>query len=338
MKKSILAAAVVAAGALSTGAQAQVTTVSGLVDVFAGSLQYSGEKASGVVGSGGMTTSWWGVGGTEKLGNGLTAEFKLTGFMRPDVGAYGRFGGDTIFSRDAWVGLSGGFGTVHLGRDLAPNFLPTVVFNAFGDSFTFSPLVLHANVSLYNGTGWNSVNAADTGWSNEIVYTTPNIGGFKANLHYQFGEVAGKSGKNNVGANFMYFNGPFALGGFYHDAQIDNPMGGVLAHRQKAWMLSGKAGFGPANIYANYEQTRNEGADKSKTWALSADVKAGPGKVLAAYANTRWETADTKRDTYSVGYDYDISKRTDLYAIYMYDKVSSFDSGNSFGLGIRHRF
>ena len=118
------------------------------------------------------------------------AEFKINGFFRGDNGAFGRFNGnENTFSRDAWIGLTGNFGTVHFGRDLAPNFLPTVVFNAFGDSFAFSPLVLHANVPLFNGTNWAAVNAGDTGWSNQVRYTTPNIGGLTANLHYQFGEV-----------------------------------------------------------------------------------------------------------------------------------------------------
>jgi predicted porin len=39
-----------------------------------------------------------------------------------------------------------------------------------------------------------------------------------------------------------------------------------------------------------------------------------------------------------VGYDYDLSKRTDVYAIYMNDRITNRNSGNSFGVGVRHRF
>ena len=49
-------------------------------------------------------------------------------------------------------GLSGGFGTVTVGRGLAPNFLPSILSNPMGDSFTFAPLILHMNVPLFNGT------------------------------------------------------------------------------------------------------------------------------------------------------------------------------------------
>lgn len=335
MKKTIVAAAV--AGVISTGAFAQNVTLSGLIDAYVGSMQYSGDKRTNAANSGGMTTSWWGMSGEEKLGSGLTAEFKITGFFRGDTGAYGRFVNDPALSRDAWVGLKGDFGTVHLGRDLAPNFLPTVIFNAFGDSFSFSPVVLHANVPLFNGTGWGAANAGDTGWSNQVRYTTPNFGGLSGNVHYQLGEVAGNTGKRNVGVNFLYFGGPFALGGFWHSVRVNNPVNAVVPE-QKAWMLAGKAGVGPANVYAQYERANNDNGNDSKTASLSADLAAGPGKVLAGWANTKWTASGAKRDTFSLGYDYNLSKRTDLYAVYMNDKITNYDRGNSFAVGVRHRF
>jgi predicted porin len=126
-----------------------------------------------VVDSGGLTTSWFGMKGTEDLGGGLKAHFNLTSFIKVDTGTQGRFANDTFFSRDANVSLSGGFGSVLLGRWMAPNFLPSVVGNPLGDSFTFSPLILHKDVPLFNGTGWRSMTPADTGWSNQIVYSTP---------------------------------------------------------------------------------------------------------------------------------------------------------------------
>jgi len=359
MKKNFIIGFIAAAsvGAISRGAFAQGVTLSGLVDAYVGSLQASGSKRSSAVNSGGMSTSWWGMDGTEDLGGGLRTEFKLGGYFRNDTGEAGRFNGnETFFSRDAFVGLTGRFGTIHLGRDGAPNFLPTALFNAFGASFTFSPLVLHADVPLFNGTGWQSVNAADTGWSNQIHYTSPNLGGLKVNLHYQFGEVAGDSGKHNVGASFLYFSGRFGLGGFVHRVRIDNPLAGTLGNiklgfaQQDAWMLSGKAAFGPANLYANYEQTRNDNVDgaaghaDSKTWSMSADFAAGPGKLLAEFARTSWTgsagvaLAGSRRDTWSLGYDSPLSRRTDVYAVYMSDKITRYDRGNSFAVGIRHRF
>lgn len=356
--KLVLAAAVAGACAAPAFAQTNVT-VTGLVDTFAGSMRMAGDANSrAVVDSSGMTTSWFGFKGTEDLGGGLKANFALTSFIKTDTGAQGRFPGDTLFSRDANVGLSGGFGAVTLGRGLAPNFLPSILFNPFGDSFTFSPLVLHMDVPLFNGSGWNSSIKGDTGWSNEIIYTTPNFGGLTANLHYQFGEQAGSTGKNNVGANALYFNGPLSLTAFYENVQIQNPVGAPaslpgnptppLQNKSKTWFVGGGYDFNVVKLFATYQKTSvdhdivlTDPNRDLKTYSLGASVPMGAGKILAAWARTNATDAvggDATRNTASLGYDYNLSKRTDLYAIYMNDRITNLSNGNSFGVGIRHRF
>lgn len=340
MTKNLIAlsAALLCAGAAHAQSSVQAT---GLVDMYAGSLQYAGDaRKTNVVDSGGMTTSWVGFKGTEDLGGGLKATFALTSFLRADTGTPGRFGGDSFFSRDANLGLTGSFGSVRIGRDLAPNFLPSIVANPFGDSFTFSPLVLHMNVPLFNGSGWGATTPADTGWSNEIIYTTPDIGGLTANVHYQFGEVAGNSSKKNIGVNALYFNGPLTLTGFYERDQISNPSpNALLGTTQKDWMLGGTYDFSVAKAFLTYGQASADGSDvKAKTTQLGASVPVGAGKVLASWAQTKLSSTDLSRKTFTVGYDYDLSKRTDVYAMLMNDRITHQNNGNSFGVGIRHRF
>jgi predicted porin len=345
--KLVLAAAVAGAFAAPAFAQTSVT-VSGLADAYAGSIRMAGDSGSKAsVGSGGMTTSWIGFKGTEDLGGGLKANFALTSFLQMDTGVQGRFTGDTLFSRDANIGLSGGFGAVTLGRGLAPNFLPSILFNPFGDSFTFSPLILHMDVPLFNGTGWNSSIKADTGWSNEIIYTTPNFGGLTANLHYQFGEQAGSTSKNNVGGNLLYFNGPLSLTAFYENAQMTNPVP-TLQNRSKTWFVGGGYDFNVVKLFATYQKTSvdhdvvlTDPNRDLKTYSLGASAPMGSGKILAAWARTNASNSaggDVTRNTASLGYDYNLSKRTDLYAIYMNDRITNQSNGNSFGVGIRHRF
>ncbi|GIZ52357.1 porin [Noviherbaspirillum aridicola] len=348
MKKVKAALGIMACVAAGSAMAQTNVTVGGLVDVYAGTRQLSGQAdRAGVVHSGGMTTSWFGFKGSEDLGGGLKAEFALTGFFQGDTGQSGRgFNGDTLFSRDANVGLAGSFGRVQLGRGLAPNFLPTVLFNPFGDSFGFSPLVVHANTP--GSGGWGSgVNAADTGWSNQIIYTTPKLGGLTANVHYQFGEQAGDTGINNVGVNALYFNGPIGLTAFYHDAELSNPVPAVSTTRQKTFMVGGSYDFKVVKAFATWQRNKNELAtteaevstDKLYSVGLSAPI--GNGNALLAYANTKRDLAagaDTKRNTFSVGYDYFLSKRTDVYGVVMADKVEGFDRETSLGLGIRHRF
>ena len=345
MKKNLLALSLSLGGVLlcAGGAHAQSSVeVSGLVDVFAGSIKNSGDAGrKSVVDSGGLTTSWFGFKGTEDLGGGLKANFQLTSFIKVDTGSQGRFANDTFFSRDANVSLSGSFGSVMLGRWMAPNFLPSVVGNPLGDSFTFSPLILHMNVPLFNGTGWGATTPSDTGWSNQLVYSTPNIGGFKANLQYQFGEQAGNNGKKNVGANFFYFGGPLTLTGFYERDQISNPgAGSYLGTTKKDWMLLGAYDFGMVKPYLSYGEKKidDTASTKGKTVQVGASAPLGNGKLLAEWVKTEWSTPDVSRKTFTLGYDYNLSKRTDVYAMYMNDKITNQSTGNSFGVGIRHRF
>ena len=138
MKKIALLVALLASVTL---AQAEVSLV-GTMDAG-----YSGIKAPGSATtstsfqSGGMTTSYVGLTGNEDLGNGNRAFFEMTSFL--DAGTGATKGGTTVntFARSAFVGLSDSkYGSVTLGRQSAPSFLPTILFNAYGDSGTYGPL------------------------------------------------------------------------------------------------------------------------------------------------------------------------------------------------------
>ena len=352
MKKTLIAFG--AALACMGAAQAQSNVqLSGLVDMFAGSMKKAGEvNRVSALNSGGMTTSWWGMSGTEDLGNGLKAGFNIGAFFTADNGSMGRHGGDNFFARDANVSLSGSFGTLKLGRSMAPNFLPTILFNPFGDSFTVSPLVLHANMSL----GLNTT-ASDTGWSNQITYSTANFAGFSANLHYAFGESATQEGANNFGANLMYNSGPLALTAFYEQADVlGSPKEPKIdaGTSKENWMLGARYDFGVAKLYATYGQSEQTAAFfktlEQDTFSLGVDVpvtKAGTLKL--AVAQTKRDdldpaTPNTKRTTATLGYDHFLSKRTDVYSAVMYDRDNQFKgtlapvSGTSVAVGIRHRF
>ncbi len=342
-KKAVATAAALAA--LSAGAWAQSSVqLTGTVDAFAGAMQMAGATRTNVLNSGGMTTSQFAFKGTEDLGGGLRAGFTLASYLQLDSGASGRFTGDTLFSQAANVSLSGSFGTVVIGRGQAPNYLPTIFFNPFGDSFTFSPLVLHSEVPLYGKTGlvWNSAVPADAGWNNRILYSTPSLAGLVANVYYQFGEVAGSNGKNNVGANLMYSNGPFAATAFYEKDQVTNPGNSVVFStndRKTDWMLGASYDFNVAKAFATYgKASSNILVPTSKTMSLGVSVPVGLGKILADTARTEISPSGATRRTSTVGYDHNLSKRTDAYANVMRDSITGLASGTSWGVGLRHRF
>jgi predicted porin len=333
-------AALFAAAACGAWAQSSVT-LQGTADMYVGSMKFAGGERKNQVGSGGMTTSWLGFKGEEDLGGGLKAGFSLGSYMRMNTGALGRFNGDTAYARDANVSLSGAFGTVKLGRSASANFIPSVLANPFGGSFVFSPLILHMDVA--NVPGYTRTIQADTGWSNQIVYSTPRIaGGLVASLHYQFSD--GDDRKNNVGVDAIYASGPLTLVAFYEQVRLTNPNVTVRDIKTKQWMVGGAYDLQAAKLFASYggsDDLVNKG-DGADTWQLGVSVPLGAGKVLASYAQTGYEPAgggsDLTRKTLSLGYDHALSKRTDVYTIVMHDRFTGTRSGTSFAVGLRHNF
>lgn len=342
-------------------AQSRVTVMGG-VDAFAGTLKNSGDPVhQTVVGSGGMTTSWFGFKGSEDLGGGLRAEFFLTGFFQTDTGASGRFGGDNMFSRDANVALVGSMGRLQFGRASAPSFLPNILFNPFGDSFTFSPLVLHSYVPTgrFGARTWAPTNAGDSGWSNHVVYTTPSWNGLRASLHYQAGEKAGQSNKNNLAISTLYSKDALTLSAFAHRVRDSNPNpGGAILDvtrapvnyaaidEQRAWFLGATYDFRLLKLYGTWQRTVDDAAGsealRDRTASAGVAIPAGPGAILFGMADTRRSgrlIGDARsRRTASLGYDYRLSKRTDLYTVAMGDRITALPTAMSYALGIRHAF
>jgi predicted porin len=112
---------------------------------------------------------------------------------------------------------------------------------------------------------------------------------------------------------------------------------------QYAYMagLNYDAGF--AKLYASAQLTDNAVTDiKSHTAQLGTSVPVTKaGSVLFSWAHTTVDNPNAwvgNHDTAGLGYDYYLSKRTDIYATYLYDHIKMKTVGNSYALGIRHLF
>lgn len=330
-------AAVLIAALCSAGAQAANVNVYGLLDVFVASQKVSGGAERRVaLESGGMTTSFWGIGGAEDLGDGLKAKFAIEGFMQVDTGASGRSPADTFFGRSAYVGLSGGFGELRVGRQGNPMFFATASFNPFFVSTRFSPMV---NVLWTPPFGM--LLASDTGWSNAVGYYSPQMAGFSGQLVYGFGETPGDSGVNNLGGLVMYQSGPLAAVVAAQDVEV-GPGLSALRPRQKAYTAGVSYDAGWSKFFASYAQGRFSGdRQESKTWQLGSAVPVGTGKLLISAVTTTIDPEagrDYRRRGFGFGYDYPLSVRTDVYANYLYDRLGSQGGASTIGAGIRHKF
>ena len=331
----LLAAAAVGCG-LGAEARAQNVSLTGLVDVSAGSFQTAGTQRQARTESGQMSASFLSLRGTEDVGGGLKVKFALEHFLRADTGSTGRVNGDAFWARNAYVGLSGQFGTSVLGRNTTPLFVSTLLFNAFGDSYGFSPSIRQVFApSLLPFYG-------DSAWSNSLAYSSNEEDGLTISVIGSLPENATHSTGKNLGGSLLYFNGPLAATAAWQ--LVKNPGTATPAGwtNQRTWQLGLSYELPFAKVYSQYTQVRSRAFVGSRTHihGFGAAVPMGPGRVLAqygmAYAKTNGSEADNK--TLSLGYDYALSKRTDVYAVYMRDTQTGLSSGQSLAGGLRMRF
>jgi len=322
----LAAASLLALGASAVQAQSKVNLY-GLIDVSVGAAKAPGGQSIKAVDSGKMSTSFIGFSGTEDLGGGLSAFFTLDSFLRADIGNNGRFNGDNFWARNAFVGLSSKeYGTIRAGRNTTPLFVATLLFNAFGDSFGYSPSIRAFFTS--------NTTSGDSGWSDSVQYLSPKYGGFSYGAIVAAGEGAGG---RNWGLNAGYGDGPFAAAFVYQNV-AKNTSTTVAVDDTKTWQLSGSYDLGVAKLFGQAGKVDNSTTKRDyKIGSVGASVPVGEGKILVQYARIS-ASIGADRKTLSAGYDYQLSKRTDVYAMAMSDKLDGLSSGNSYSVGVRHRF
>ena len=325
-------AAVLSLSAFAAQAQSDVK-IYGLIDLSLGSVKDVGSSTSKtVLDSGKMTTSYYGLSGSEDLGGGLSGLFKLESFLRADAGAQGRFDGDPQFSRSASVGLAHKeFGTLTLGRNTTALFSSTLSFNAFGDSFGYSPSIRH-----YFGAGQNAV-TGDTGWSDSVSYSSPTWGGLRFGLAAAAKEANPATGSNggNWSANLGYAQGPLAAALVIQDVEKD---GAITVADTHVTQLNASYDFGLAKAFAQYAKVENRSSGIDSTLSgLGVRVPAGQGAVIAQWGQNSPDSG-AERSTTSIGYLHPLSKRSELYAVGMHDDKDGVTAGRSYSLGLRTRF
>jgi predicted porin len=360
MKKSLIALAVLAASGAAF-AQSSVTLF-GRLD--ASVAQVKTEKTGAVpaaslsqtgVNESNLNSTFWGMRGTEDLGGGLKANFMLQSRFAMDTGV-GSTGG--IFDREAWVGLSGSFGAVNLGRiPTAYDDLHGATNNVFNSNFaTTTDVAGGVGIAKYTGT-----------LSNSIKYVSPSMGGFTAALQYSFGENKLKSDGLSTGTNLAvdnsvgnatdsvsmhvrYAAGPLLVG-FAH--QSEKQAQASLAAAQDKFkynLLAASYDFGVAKLVGGYTKTDSNTRD-DKAFQLGVSVPMGAFNLAAGFVKEDSERAgfaDVDGKGFSLVGTYDLSKRTTLYAGVENTKTEASTGASSanittskrtnFATGVRHTF
>lgn len=339
MKKILIALAVIGTFAQAAHAQSSSVTIYGVLD---GYIEFgnNGQDSLNRVQSGGTGPSRLGFKGTEALGDGLSVIWNLESGVNIDDGT--AMQGGILFGRQAIVGLTGGFGTVTLGRQYIPYFMT------------------HAQYTMGYGMSWgNSANYFIDGsfsWANNSVqYATPKMGGLSAKVLYALGENSTPgmhSVGNAVGASLQYDAGPLSLNGSHHRRKT------TLANTESLSALGASYTFKIAKVGLVYQSRRDDAnLIENDYYDIGAYIPIGIGTLLLDYGrfeNKLVDDADATSAT--IRYDHPLSKRTMLwggYSIVRNDAKARFgiapaaappmavaagENSRGLAIGLRHTF
>jgi len=321
----------------------------------------------------------WGLRGSEDLGNGLRAIFQLeSGFdLATGKQLQGKVdGSDRLFGRAAFFGLAGdSWGQLTFGRQttVSSQYVPSIG-SPFGASFMQANF--GATFSATNTNRYDNMIQYETpsfaGFQAGLGYSFNTSGDQPGTV--KVNGVKEKSDKQAWTAALRYANGPIGVALSYDQYKDRTGMkdystldvGGVTA---KEWTLAGSYDFEVVKLHLAGGQTRDGffaqqfngiGLGQSMvgqkglrvnnyTVGLSAPV--GAGSIMASWAmgdlrkapkGLRGDAYNYKKaQTYSLGYTYPFSKRTNLYAFGSYAKNVNFApdlKSTVVGVGLSHQF
>jgi predicted porin len=212
MKKIVISSAVgalFAVAASSAFAQSSVTLY-GLVDTAIRYQTNAGPNGQDQVAMtvGPETNSRWGLRGSEDLGGGLAAIFRLENGFKLYNGSLGV--PNTLFSRQAYVGLkSDKYGELTFGNQYAP------LYDTMGD--VFDPLTV--GDYWQDSWAWNGIGPYLT-VNNSVKYKF-SADGLSIDAIYGFGNHAGAVGLGETyGVELTYTHGPASLNAGYQQTSV----------------------------------------------------------------------------------------------------------------------
>lgn len=360
MKNSMQLAVALALGAIGTTAAAQTSisnvTLYGRINSTVERQKIepqsgSSETVTGLVNN----ASRWGIRGTEDLGGGMTALFQLESGFGSDTGQLTNNPSTTgattgLFNREAFVGLSSSFGTIRAGRITSPLYFATADYISMHnhDTGTSSDTLFN-----FNATGVNN--------NNTLAYKTPDFSGGSVEVAYSFAagffptnpaafqERPGSDNQTNLQVAINWVGGPLHLGGGY--AQMKDKSGTPQTDTDM-WVVRALYEIGSFTLGAYYETSNftvgTVEADRGN-FRLAAMYTMGASEFHLNYgmADDLSSINDSSANQWTLAYNYNLSKRTKVYAFYTQvdqdANVDYFGTGlgskfSSFALGLRHNF
>ncbi len=317
--------------------------------------------------------SRWGLRGKEDLGDGLYVLFQLESGYDSRNGNSLQSG--RLFGREATVGLgSADWGEVRLGRqyNVAARYFTGMFGSSFGGGFNqlntgaglgfssayfvrYDNLVVYETPSMggFKGAVGYAFNADDRRLAQSGFATADNTRAITAGLRYDNGPVMGFATYDQLNASNKLSPSQtdatprsYIVGGSYDFEVVKLAL---AYNRTTDGWFAGK-GFPNGGSIGGFTGTPSYAFVKGfRSNAYMLALAAPVGRSGGAFAS--WQRADANNkqltggdatsNTYSLGYNYNLSKRTDLYAVASYTTNWAFldnVKATEVNMGIRHRF
>jgi len=328
--KSIVPAALLLS--LAGAAHADLTLY-GLLDASYGKAVSDGAQglkadfhSGGDNGSGeGNSTTKFGLKGSTEVGPGVKANFDLQSNGITNNGEVN----SPFFGRQAWLGLSGSFGEVRLGKQDSVAFQTMVGYDFNGASNGIAALG-YANVGP-----WQTGRVARS-----LQYISPSLSGFKAQVGLQpatndpAGTLPADKSKANGQLGLTFASGPVSVSAAYESKRTE---GG-----EKFGSLAGSYDFGVAKVMTSYAKS---GA-ALKGVGLGVVVPVAGASVGAMFGKN---TGTIKGRAYEIFANKEVFKSTIAYVEYGHANAKAIDglglpgvpagtSGSGYALGVIYLF
>ena len=300
------------------------------------------------------TNSRLGFKGSEDLGNGLKAIWKYETTVNITDGGAG--GGTFGSARNAYLGLSGGFGSVLAGRHDSPS---KVAFYATGNDHLDGSIVDlnglgHAQASLSGnaGAGGRGSVFVDERYDNVLAYISPSFSGLTVAAAVMPGEASGATPGANDGfadhysLGVMYANACLKVGAGYES--LSDGTNAVGSDDDDHWHIGGSYTFGMFTVGGNYQDRENDNFVKgndTKSWALTGKATFGNNAVILQYTDVTYETTgapDLDADEIGIAFQHMFSKRTSAYVAYNKAEIDATGAADpdstQYGVGMIHTF
>jgi GBP family porin len=346
VKNKIISVAVLSVFAATAHAQSSVTLY-GLIDTGIVYTNNQGGSSAWQEQSSMLSNEVWGLRGSEDLGGGLNAIFRLENGFNLQNGRTTYSG--TMFGRQAYVGLqSDKYGTLTLGRQ----------YDAVVDELGAIALANNGDGNNLAAHPFDNDNVDDSFYiNNSAKYVSPTYNGLQAEAQYGFSNAAGGFSDNraySVGAT--YSNGPINLAAAYlqlnnggltsSGALTSNDFVSFPAARQRVMGAGGNYTFGPAVVGLLWTHTLFDNTQPGANsviaqpfnslhfdnYEVNVHYTVTPSISLAgAYTFTQGAfsgstgSADPKWHQVTLMADYSFSKRTDVYLEGVYQHAYGAD-------------